>query len=369
MTNFIRFPLLLSLILVLAACASGSPTPGNMQPTNIPVPSATTQSPTDNPTLTPVPPTDAPAQANPTHQAQVATPTAYEGNVIQPSAPSSEPPIMQNAAGFESQFAVADKFVLLLAGVSAVPEGQSYQGWLESGDGARLGLGQLAPADDGSLTFEWTSPTGENLLSRYTSFVITLESADGSDTPTGPEVYRGAMTDEQAASVRSLFVTNAGEPATPLNKPLIPGLLTEMEIAIQHIQNAQNANAIGAAAEMRVHLEHIINILEGSDGERFQDYNGDGAAQNPGDGFGVKGYSRQAGLVLNAGELATAIESSANDLQDQAFAIMELEDASSQSAELLTALHTAAEALRDGTIADLYRQADKMAWFPVLPIP
>jgi hypothetical protein len=277
-------------------------------------------------------------------------------------------PTMQNAAGFESQFATADHFVLLLTGLAAAPDGQAYQGWLKSSDGALLGLGQLAPAGDGSLAFEWTSPTGENLLSRYTSFEITLEPADGSDAPTGPAAYQGMMTDEQVASVRLLFVTNTAEPATPLNAPFIPGLLTEMEVAIQHIQNAQNAEAIGAAQEMRVHLEHVINILEGSAGERFQDYNGDGAAQDPGDGYGVKGYARRAASVLAADDLAVAIESGVNALQDQAVALIELEDLA-QAATLLSELHTAAEALRNGDIANLYRLADKMAWFAVQPVP
>jgi hypothetical protein len=275
---------------------------------------------------------------------------------------------MANAAGFESQFAIADQFLLMLTGVPAAPQGQAYQGWLVSDDGALLSVGQLAPAADGSLSFGWTSPTGENLLTRFTGFEITLEPADGSDSPTGKIVYAGDMDSAQAANARLLFVTNTGEPATPLNAPLIPGLLTQLDIAIQHIQNAQNAEAIGAAQEMHVHLEHVVNILEGADGPRFKDYNGDGAAQNPGDGFGVKGYARQVAAVLNAPELATPVETSVNALQDQALTVFELTDLT-QAAELLTTLHTAAVSLRDTTVAELYHQADKTAWFPVLPLP
>jgi hypothetical protein len=275
---------------------------------------------------------------------------------------------MQNAAGFESQFAVADQFLLLLTNVPAAPQGQVYQGWLVADDGARLSVGQLVPAADGTLSVKWVSPTGENLLTRFAGFEMTLEPVDGSDSPTGKVIYAGQMAASQAASARLFFVTNTREPATPLNTPFIPGLLTQLEIAIQHIQNAQNAEAIGAAQEMRVHLEHVINILEGADGPRFKDYNGDGAAQNPGDGFGVKGYARQVAVVLNTPELATPVETGVNALQDQALTIFELTDLT-QAAELLTTLYTAATSLRDTTVSELYHQADKMAWFPVLPLP
>jgi hypothetical protein len=349
MTNFIRFTLLLSLFFSLAACQPAAPMPTD---TAAPLPTYT-------PTVAP------PATAG--HDATAPT-SPYQYGSTQPTMPAADAPSMQNAAGFGSQFAIADHLVILLTGMPAAPEGQAYQGWLTSADGALLGVGKIAPAADGTLSFEWTSPTGENLLSRFTGFQITLEPADGSDTPTGSVVYSGAMTEEQAASVRLLFVTNTGEPVTPLNTPLIPGLLTQLDIAIQHIQNAQNAEAIGAAQEMRVHLEHIINILEGADGERFKDYNGDGAAQNPGDGFGVKGYARQSAAVLSTPDLATPIISGVDALQDQALAIIELDDLA-QAADLLATLHTSAETLRDGPVTALYHQADKMAWFPVLPIP
>ncbi|MFZ6030059.1 MAG: anti-sigma factor [Chloroflexota bacterium] len=337
MTNLIRFTLLWVVLFSVAACQS-PPLPVGTQP-------ATPSTAHGHPTPSTV--THVPAESGPKD-------TSLLG--------------MQESGGFASQFAIADQFLLALTGVPAAPDGQAYQGWLTSGDGAVLAVGQLVPAADGTLSLAWTSPTGENLPARFTGFEITLEPADGSDIPTGEAVYAGAMQDEQAAQVRLLFVTNTVEPATPLNTPFMPGILAQLDVAIQHIQNAQNAEAIAAYEEMRIHLEHVINILEGAQGERFQDYNGDGAAQNPGDGFGVKGYARRAAEVLAVPELADSIEEDVNALQDQALAILEQTDVS-QVAASLAAMHVAGEALRDGPVAALSRQADRHAWFPVRSVP
>jgi hypothetical protein len=82
----------------------------------------------------------------------------------------------------------------------------------------------------------------------------------------------------------------------------------------------------------------------------------------------VKGYARQTAAVLGLPDLAVSIENGVDDLQDQALAIFEMTDLS-HAADLLTTLHTAAEALRDSSVAELYAQADKTAWFPVQPVP
>jgi plastocyanin len=49
-------------------------------------------------------------------------------------------------------------------------------------------------------------------------------------------------------------------------------------------------------AEQR-HAEHLINIIEGAQGEHFGDSDGDGKVQNPGDGFGLLQNGQQLGYI------------------------------------------------------------------------
>lgn len=134
---------------------------------------------------------------------------------------------------------------------------------------------------------------------------------------------------------------NDGEPTTPLNSAYALGLLAQTDIAHLHFQNASNAAAIGAHEEMRAHLEHIINIPEGMNGPRYSDHDGNGTAENPGDGFGVIGYSAEIGALLagqaTAAETAAAIQTKSHAIPDTCFNIITLTDSATVTAELAEA--------------------------------
>ena len=342
------------LLILLTACTSVTNTASPDMSTTVPVQA------TAPPSAVP-PDTASPTQAQPP-----ANPTATEPVV---EIPTSVPD--QSLAGFRDQFATADQFFLNMAGMPAAPQGQVYQGWLVSDDNAAISLGVLQPTADGSLAFEWTSPNGENLLTRYGLFQITLEPSGGSSTPNGSVAYQGRLDSVALETARRLFVRNDGEPVTPLNTPFAVGLLAQADIAVQHVQNASNAAAIGALPETRIHLEHVINILEGAAGPRFMDYTGDGAAQNPGDGFGVVGYAETIGALLDSPEVAalvTETNASITAIQDQCAATILVEDlATVQTA--IAALSTAIESLRSETITNLYLLAQGQVVFQVLPQP
>ena len=78
---------------------------------------------------------------------------------------------------------------------------------------------------------------------------------------------------------------------------------------------------------MRTHSEHVINIIEGTNGPRFADYTGDGRAENPGDGFGALPYARQIAALLPAvsGDLG-AVETLLTGIQDKAEEILAASD-------------------------------------------
>ena len=47
----------------------------------------------------------------------------------------------------------------------------------------------------------------------------------------------------------------------------------------------------------RLHGEHIVNLIEGTQGPHYGDLDGDGRADNPGDGFGVLPNGPQSGYI------------------------------------------------------------------------
>jgi hypothetical protein len=274
-------------------------------------------------------------------------------------------------AGFRDKLATADQFVLVMQGVAAPPSGQVYQGWLIGDDGLTASVGALAPSPDGRVTLEWSAPNSENLLGRYARFQITLEQGAAKTKPAGKAVFDGALEGQVLASARQAMVRNTGQPATPLNTAFAPGLRAQTNLAVQHVQNAVNADAIGARAEMRVHLEHVVNILEGGSEPRFGDHDGSGKAENPGDGFGVLGYSKAlAGLYADRSAVASAAQEAQAQMaaiENKCLDILKLKSESPATASLKELMSQAVK-FQTGAVASLYDAAQAAVSFQVSPV-
>lgn len=274
-------------------------------------------------------------------------------------------------AGFRDQLATADQFSLTLTTVPALPDGQVYQGWLIGNDGTVISTGVIILAPDGSAALTWDSPNSENLLSRYVQFQITLEPAAGSVAPTGKVVFSGTLEGAVLTNVRRLFVQNESEPATPLDTAFALGLRAQTDLAAQHVTNAVNAAAIGAVDEMHAHLEHVVNILEGAGGPRYGDHDGNGTAENPGDGFGVIGYAGQIASLIPEqaaiGATVATIQAQITVIQDKCLEILRIEEPATAAAQL-SELQVLIEQLKSGPTASLYQSAQDSVRFDVVPV-
>ena len=366
--------LILITVIFLSACGGGgdAPTTETLPPTAPPTRLAEVQ-PTDpppqpsdepsQPTDPPVAPTDT---ASPTSQPE---PTA---TLAPTDAPAPTPaPAVQGRVSFRDSLAVADQLVLSMQGIAPPPDGSVYEGWLIADDGVtEISSGVFEVGADGSVDYAWTSPSGENLIAQYASFAVTIEPADDGDPGPSSEIaFRGAADPGTLAAARRVFAINAGEPATPRNVSYGQGLLAESEVAKDHALNAFNAAAIGAHAEMRSHIEHLINTIEGAAGPRFSDYTGDGRAENPGDGFGALAYARQISALLpdtNGG--LGAVEGLLIAIQDKALEILDAPDvAAAQPA--LNELKTLGERLLAETAPGFYTAAQVAVSFSIAPTP
>jgi len=265
--------------------------------------------------------------------------------------------VPHGTADFGDRLATADEFNLHMSGVSVLSGGKSYQGWLVGPDGhSFLSLGPLQPAADGSLSLRWDSPTSENLLGQYVAFQATVETANGAAQPRGPVVFSGSL---QAAG-RSLFGPGGSSPS-----PAAVGLKQQTQLALDHGGMALAAQQIKAWDEMRAHLEHVINILEGLKGKHYGDYLGTGVPQNPGDGYGVLAYEKDvlgylgtAATAAGLGTVDAAFQTDVNNVEDTCLAALKLKD-ETKAPPLMQDLKARLETLENSPVADLYGAAQK----------
>jgi len=89
-----------------------------------------------------------------------------------------------------------------------------------------------------------------------------------------------------------------------LTTSVLPALDGQAQLVADHADLMRQEVAAGNHGEVRRHAEHVVNIIGGEQGAQFGDLDGDGAAQNPGDGVGVLVYLDQVDTLLN--DLPTA---------------------------------------------------------------
>jgi hypothetical protein len=308
-----------------------------------------------------------------------------------PTAPQNTIPsgALTGTARFRDRLAVADQVVVQLTGAPALSGDQAYQGWLLADDGVTaLSLGMLSRSADGAIALEWNSPTSENLLSRYARFQATIELSKGSAKPTGKVAFAGGLSGDALTVARQLFAPAVAQSAasadpygseyggsaaqtTVRGAPAALGLKTQTEIAAQHLQNAVNAAAIGSLKETHVHLEHVINILEGKKGARFGDHDGDGVAQNPGDGYGAQAYAAEVVKALGAandvGDTERALQAQIKTIEERCLALMKMNDAASASPSLRE-LKGLMDQLKAEPVAKLYQAAQAKLVFSVVAV-
>ena len=167
--------------------------------------------------------------------------------------------------------------IFSLTGVDIPDEDEVYEGWLVSDDGStKLSTGILNVSADGSVSHTFTSPSDENFIANYDKAVVTVEPVD--DTDPGPsddvafihQIPSGAMT-----HIRHLLTEWPGG----ADIGILTNLKVQLEAAVLHASLAAGSNDIDL---VRTHIHHVINIIEGEDGDNF-----DSSFGNPGDGIGV----------------------------------------------------------------------------------
>jgi hypothetical protein len=189
----------------------------------------------------------------------------------------------------DSSSGLSDSLVMDLSGLPSLSDTEAYEAWLVSDDGSdKLSLGVLAVSASGTASQTFTHATGMNLATGYSHFVITIEPVPDTDPmPSGVISHADMLPAEGLAHIRGLLDNDSGATVQ---------LMSQTAVALMHAKFAVDAKTL---EELQAHTGHVINIIEGSEGENY-----DEAAGNPGDGAGVGSHAAAASEMAAAASAA-----------------------------------------------------------------
>jgi plastocyanin len=351
------------------------------------------------------PPTDPPAPQPTSGTAAVPTPTfepasdaGAEPTVGAEPTLGAAPSAAGGALAWRDQVLRNDQVNITISGLPAPQPGQVYTAWLGGKDGS-VPVGTLsAGADQATLTF--VSPSNDNLLGKFNQIYIAQAAQPEAQTNNQNVLLSGALPELALVHIRHVLFSIG---STPNKIGFALGLRQETDELQRHAQFLKDAFDAGDFALVKVHAEHLINIIDGS---QARDVNGDGKVQNPGDGFGllqngnqdgyIKGMIDHAGLAAGAPDATPAIKLHAGhveiagentrvrvqDIHDRAVAIAAAGGISDVQQDVLKILALAQQVIQgvdanldeqigpvpgEGGVLTAYQHAQLMAGVPLAP--
>jgi plastocyanin len=234
-----------------------------------------------------------PAESPTATTAAVATPTAQPTPTFESVSDVQtvvSAPAASGALAWRDQILRNDAIVISITGLAQPPAGEVYAAWLANNENS-LPLGALRFGNNGIATLNYISPDQQNLLGKYDRAYITQALQDAATTANENVVMSGALPPEALIHIRHVLFSI---PVTPDKTGFALGLRQETDELLRHAQFLRDAFTANDFGLEKVHAEHIINIIRGSEA---RDVNGDGKAQNPGDGFGLLPNGQQDGYI------------------------------------------------------------------------
>lgn len=169
---------------------------------------------------------------------------------------------------FSTANAVGDTLNVRADELPPTAPGESYVVWLKNSstdDVLNAGILPINAIGNGTLTY--TDSEGRFLPGLYNEVAITSEVAI-EDVPAGDVLFNGRYPLELSNALTAILsVTEDGN-------SLVDGALAEGRLARQHGNLAAGSSN---TAGVRLHTEHTINILQGTE----EDYNGNDRGENP----------------------------------------------------------------------------------------
>ena len=187
---------------------------------------------------------------------------------------------------FQDGTAPADQVTISTSSMDAPPQGSQYEAWLIQDDGeGRISIGVIAfnPQNQGSLAF--VDSDGQNLLGKYRALEITREPVpDPSPNSSNEVAFSVSLPPDGLAHLRHLLVSFNG---TPQKIGFVRGLDADTLLLHESAQQMLASYEARDEAGVDLHAERMLNLILGSQSKEYKDWNGDGAVDDPGDGYGL----------------------------------------------------------------------------------
>lgn len=187
---------------------------------------------------------------------------------------------------FQDGTAPADQVTVSTSSMEAPPQGSQYEAWLIQDDGeGRISIGVIAfdPQNQGSLAF--VDSAGQNLLGKYRALEITREPVpDPSPNSSNDVAFSVSLPPAGLTHLRHLLVSFNG---TPQKIGFVRGLDADTLLLHESAQQMLASYEARDEAGVDLHAERMLNLILGSQSEEYQDWNRDGAVDDPGDGYGL----------------------------------------------------------------------------------
>ncbi len=204
----------------------------------------------------------------------------------------------------------------VLVDIAPPSEGMQYHAWLMGTGLEPLHLNPVGKVEfsNGQLTIEYQLVEESSLFATYDRLVVS-EQPEGSDQLGEDQIrFEGALDpslDERVAQFGEVYRNTAvlGELLT-----LLPRQATHFQSHANLAINEINQSNLSGA---KLHSEHTINIAEGRAGEFFFDWDGNGAAENPGDDVGLLNYLQYLKSAAEGFGVSQQLAGRVDDLPNQ----------------------------------------------------
>ncbi len=256
----------------------------------------------------------------------------------------------EKAGGFvtpRDNIALSDQVEVNVTGLAPLPPGFVYEGWLLDRELDKVSIGIIPVAPDGTAYYVWHSPFGENLIGSYEQFILTVEPEfDPDPDPSDAVAYQDAPAPGVVEHIRHILYRWTDTPEEMIG--LGVGLRSQAEIALEQATLAVDSADLDTA---RRYAEHVINIVEGSNGYGLLNYAA-GTAQHAALAALTEGATTDvqtyAGHVVAAVDNVTAWATQARDRALEVLTAQTLEEAQ----PLLDEMRDYAEQALNGVDAD-----------------
>jgi hypothetical protein len=192
-----------------------------------------------------------------------------------------------------------------MTGVDILGPDQAYEGWVVNSDGP-VSTGIMSVGAGGTISHVWTSPDGDNLIEEFDTVVISIEPVpDSNPAPSADKPFVNSISGAAMTHIRHLVVSWQGD------NGILTNLQIQLDVAQAHAALARNSDNLD---DLRLHTQHVINIIEGEDGANFE-----ASAGNPGDGIGVLMHAqdrKHAGFAAAAVPGDAAVNDNADDVEE-----------------------------------------------------